>query len=518
MPAADPTNSPPVRVLLIHGIVERALRIKESLQESQGALFQIRHETAIPPGLSQSPEDLGADLVLLGMASLPDAAHSDVLRRVLDWTRIPIIVLLDPLDEPELAAQAVRLGAQDCLHDAPAPCELSRAILCALERHRQRARTELELRQTQKMDVLGKLAGGIVHDFNNLLTAITGHAELLLGVLDASDPNHVLAREISSAADRAAELTRQLLAFSKTRRIELALVDLNQAIEEMKGLLSRLIGEDIAVSICLAASPAIIRADAGQVQQVIANLAVNARDAMPHGGKLTIRTETMPGPAGESGEGPTAIIKLCVTDTGSGMDDRTQARIFEPFFTTKGERGNGLGLATVQRIVKGWEGSISFQSRLGRGTTFEILLPAARGQVEPGSHETSAPARVQRGSETILLVEDDAAVRQLLVRTLTGQGYSVLQAADGEEALALGRAHQGAIDMLVTDAVMPNMSGGALAQELSNLRPGVKVIFMSGYSSSGILRRGQVLASAAVLIKPFPPQTLLRKIREVLDG
>ncbi|HWP34099.1 MAG TPA: PAS domain-containing protein, partial [Thermodesulfobacteriota bacterium] len=385
----------------------------------------------------------------------------------------------------------------------------------------RRVQLEEQLRQSQKMEAIGRLAGGIAHDFNNILTAITGYSELLLGRLEEGDPLRRHALEIHRAAERAASLTRQLLAFSRRQVLRPTVVDLNAVVSNMDGMLRRLIGEDIELRTLPAADLGWVRADTGQLEQAILNLAVNARDAMPQGGKLTIETANV-----ELDEAyaqrhapvvPGRYVLLAVSDTGCGMDPETRARIFEPFFTTKERgKGTGLGLATVYGIVKQSGGYIWVYSEPGHGSTFKIYLPrveAAPAPLPPPPARPPAPGR-----ETVLLVEDEDAVRTLARQVLEQHGYRVLEAAGAADALALVEWHRGSIDLLLTDVVMPGMSGRELAERFAAARGAVKVLYMSGYTDSAIVHHGILDPGTAFLQKPFSPAALAGKVRDVLDA
>ncbi len=385
----------------------------------------------------------------------------------------------------------------------------------------QRALEE-RLRQTQKMEAVGRLAGGIAHDFNNLLTAILGSVDFLRRALGPEHPEHAETEEIQKAAVRAADLTRQLLAFSRQQVLAPKVLELDALVTNLEKMLCRLIGEDVELRFAPKAARAAVRADPGQLEQVIVNLVVNARDAMPRGGKLTIETATVDLDAAYAWEHGTVeagrYVMLAVTDTGVGIDRAARARLFEPFFTTKEfGKGTGLGLATVYGIVKQSGGYIWVYSEPGQGATFKVYLP----RVEPGGEPVAArpsPARALGGTETILLAEDEAAVRNLARRVLEKHGYKLLLAATGRDGVQLATQHAGPIDLLVTDVVMPEMGGRELAQRLAALQPGLKVLYLSGYTDDMIVRHGVLEAGVAFLQKPFTPDTLLRKIREVLDG
>jgi PAS domain S-box-containing protein len=379
---------------------------------------------------------------------------------------------------------------------------------------------EEQLRQSQKMEAVGRLAGGVAHDFNNLLTVIKGYSELMLDQVKQGDPLRDEVEEVKKAADRAATLTRQLLAFSRKQVLEPKVLDLNQVVSTMERLLRRLLGEDIQFHTQLAPDLGRVKADPGQTEQVIMNLAVNARDAMPIGGKLTISTANVTVSAPGRPEHtipPGAYIVLTVTDTGVGMDAETRSRIFEPFFTTKEQgKGTGLGLSTVYGIVKQSGGYISLQSEPGMGASFEIYFPRVNEAVDAAA-DTSAAQR-RRGYETILLVEDEDGVRALTRQILQKHGYTVLETSHGGEALLACENHKDAIHLLLTDVVLSQMSGRELAQRLAQMRPEMKVLYMSGYSEDAIVQHGVLGTGTSFLQKPFNTETLITKVREILDA
>jgi two-component system cell cycle sensor histidine kinase/response regulator CckA len=368
---------------------------------------------------------------------------------------------------------------------------------------------------------VGRLAGGVAHDFNNLLMVISGYTEVLLENTGRNNPLYPKIAAIQQAAERASTLTRQLLAFSRKQLLELKVVDLNTIVRDMERLLRPLIGENIELHTRLANDLGRTRADAGQIEQVIMNLVVNSKDAMLNGGKITIQSSNVhlgddlrrlynyiqPGP----------YVMLSIGDTGHGMDRETQSRIFEPFFTTKEKgKGTGLGLSTVYGIIKQSGGYVFAQSEVGRGTTFRIYLPRVEDSAEPCSAPASQAA--SGGSETVLLVEDEESVRQLVRETLQAKGYQVLEAENGEAALLIANAHQGSIDVLITDVVMPGMSGRELSKKLYEARPKTKVLYLSGYTEDAIMHQGVFEAGTAFLQKPFTLQMLSRKVRDVLRG
>ncbi|HEV8266246.1 MAG TPA: PAS domain S-box protein [Gemmatimonadales bacterium] len=384
----------------------------------------------------------------------------------------------------------------------------------------EQRRLEEQFRQSQKMEAVGQLAGGIAHDFNNLLTAILGNTQLLLRDLPPGDARRSDVDEIRRASERAAALTRQLLAYSRRQMLQPEVLDLNVVVADMDRMLRRLIGEHIALATVLAPNLGRVRADPSQIEQVVVNLAVNARDAMPQGGRLTIETANIELDEGYADEHLGAVAgayaMLAVTDTGTGMDETVRAHLFEPFFTTKEVgKGTGLGLATVYGIVKQSGGYISVYTEPGHGSSFKVYLP--RIAAPP---PTAAPAPrpgVTRGSETVLIVEDDQAVLGLGRRALEAEGYTVLAAADGPDALRLVERHGGPIHLLLTDVVMPGMSGRELAAQLAARRMGIRVLFMSGYPGDAVVHGGALAPGSAFLQKPFGPEALARKVRDVLD-
>jgi PAS domain S-box-containing protein len=370
--------------------------------------------------------------------------------------------------------------------------------------HALRDREE-QLRQAQKMEAIGRLAGGVAHDFNNLLTVINGYSDLLLGRLDPADPRHGHARDIYDAGRQAAKLTGQLLAFSRKQMLSPELLNLNDVVHDTESMLRRVIGEDVVLACNLEPNLGAVETDRNQLQQVLMNLAVNARDAMPRGGKLTIATFS-------SG----SEVVLSVNDTGEGMDEATREHVFEPFFTTKKVgKGTGLGLSTVYGIISQSGGRIAVDSELGRGTTFLIYLPRASRAASGEKAAESAPPLT--GSETILVVEDQPEVRRLAVHVLQSYGYRVLEAGDAEEALRVSTDFTEPIDVLLTDVVMPGKNGVELSREFLSLRPDVKVIFASGYTDSIILRHGVLDTGATLIPKPYRPSELAAKIREIIN-
>ncbi|MBZ5495709.1 MAG: PAS domain S-box protein [Acidobacteriia bacterium] len=386
----------------------------------------------------------------------------------------------------------------------------------------ERKRLEAQFRQAQKMEAIGILAGGVAHDFNNLLTVINGYTDSLLSEVAKDDPKRGDLEQIKQAGERAVSLTSQLLAFSRRQILQPRILDLNDAVAETSSIIRRLIGEDVDLNAVARPDLGLVKADPGQIQQIIMNLAVNAREAMPQGGRLTIETANADldeeyvrrravVPAGR-------YVMLAISDNGIGMDAETQSRIFEPFFTTKGPgKGTGLGLSTVYGIVKQSGGFIWVYSEPGSGTTFKIYLPRVEGKaITLAGDEKAQPAL--RGIETVLVVEDDSAARTLIMRVLRERGYTVIEASDSREALRIAQEYAREIHLLLTDVVMPETSGKALASQIEAARPGIKVLFVSGYTSDAIVHHGVLDSSVAFLSKPFKADALARKVREVLDS
>ena len=390
--------------------------------------------------------------------------------------------------------------------------ERTRAMLAA---------SEEQVRQSQKMEAVGRLAGGVAHDFNNILTAILSYADFLIEALPANDPRGDDAREIRRAARRATTLTGQLLAFSRRQVYQPRALDLNALIREFSKILTRVIGEDVKLETRLADDLGTLKADPGQVEQVIMNLVVNASDAMPNGGTITLSTEnvTVDGPSSQPHPQLRAgsYVAIRVSDTGMGMDAATMKHIFDPFFTTKESgKGTGLGLATVYAIAERTGGVVMVHSAPGEGAEFTVYLPRTDAAAEHYASGASLPLP-PRGSETILFVEDDDAVRALGHRILERHGYTVLPARDGKDALEKARRFAGDIDLLLTDVVMPRVGGRKLVDAIAAQRPGIRVIYLSGHTAGEIDKRGELDPGVAFLQKPFTAQTLLLKIRDVLD-
>jgi signal transduction histidine kinase len=465
----------------------------------------------------------GCDIAISDFA-MGDFGALEALRIILEkGIDLPLIVVSGEIPEADVLA-ALKAGASDHLRRG-ALMRLNAAVereIRAAKTRRGRARLEEQFRQAQKMEAVGRMAGGVAHDFNNLLTIITGYSDLLLGGGELKDTQRAALEEIRRAAERGGQLTHQLLAFSRREPLAPHTLRVNELVIHIEKMLHRLIGEDIELVAIPAASRDVVQVDAGGLEQVIMNLVVNARDAMPNGGKLTIETATLQlsesFTARQLGVRPGLHVAISITDTGSGMDDDTLSHVFEPFFTTKGPgRGTGLGLATAYGIVRQSGGAIAMLSELGKGTTARIYLPLADLEPEPKAPEPIAATAVPAGAETILLVEDETRVRKLIAGVLTSRGYTVLEAARGEEAIRLARTHERRVDLAVVDVVMPEMSGPDLIRQIAPLRPDMRVLYISGHTEEAIAHHG-IPESGAFLPKPFLPDTLAAKVREVLDA
>jgi signal transduction histidine kinase len=517
---ANGTLTDPLRFLIVEDQEDDA-ELEERELRAAGLVFTSRRlrdstvfETAIlefAPHLIICDYSLPGDLDGMGVLGLARQLCPDT----------PFIFVSGTIGE-DRAVDALKSGALDyVLKDrlSSLPLRVRRALREAAERLERQA-LEQRLRQAQKVEVLGQLAGGVAHDFNNVLTVIGGFAALTLETFAADDPRRQDLEEIRKATRRGSDLTRQLLAFARQQVQAPKVIDLNSTIVNTRRMLERLIGENIDFVTVLAEDLGTVRADAGQIEQVIMNLVINARDAMPEGGTLTIETlnteldDTYV--REHTGVQPGRYVMMAISDTGIGMSRDVLGHLFEPFFTTKGPgQGTGLGLATVFGIVKQSGGNVWAYSEVEHGTTFKVYLP--RIDEPPDDITLQPPQASLRGTETVLLVEDEPAVRGLARRVLEAHGYRVLEAADGEQAVELARQH-GAIDLLVADIVMPRMNGPEVAAAIAALVPGIKTLYVSGYTANTIARRVVVDSKGPFLEKPFTPASLASKVREVLTA
>ena len=506
---------------------EEALRQSESRYRSlvQSAVYGIYRSSVDGRFLDVNP----ALIHMLGYDSADEVVKLDPQREV----------FVEPAEHERLLQEFQRTGCLDSAEvrwkrkdgsvitvrlSGRAATELDeadQALEIIAEDITERRALEDQFRQAQKMEAVGRLAGGVAHDFNNLLMVVSGYTEVLMEALDQNDPLLVKVQAIQQAADRATTLTRQLLAFSRKQLLELKVVDVNSIVADMERLLRPLIGENIDLTTKLTPNVGHTRADAGQLEQVIMNLVVNAKDAMPDGGRILIQTsEADPDTARREHSliEPGTYILLSVSDTGAGMDRETQSRIFEPFFTTKEKgKGTGLGLSTVYGIVKQGGGYIFAQSEPGCGTTFRIYLPRVADPADSPRVDKHAQAAAG-GSETVLLVEDEESVRELVRETLKTRGYRVIEASDGIAGMRVSEEYQGNIEILITDVVMPGMSGRELAKRVAAARPNIRVLYLSGYTEDAIIHEGALEPGTGFLQKPFTLQVLARKVRKVLQG
>jgi two-component system, cell cycle sensor histidine kinase and response regulator CckA len=521
--ASSTTADAVVRVLLVEDDEEDCLLTRKLLGAAERATFELTWAASYDEALNalRSP----CDVCLVDYHLGADSGLALIKRAIADGYRGPMILLTGRGDH-QVDVEAMRAGAADYLVKGEITAELlERVIRHAIERRRaDKALRESEehLRHARKMEAIGSLAWGVAHDFNNLLSVILGYTELVVKELHPGDPMRADLDEVHTAGLRAAELTRQLLAFGRQQVLRPRIVDLNAVCTGMEKMLRRVIGEDVELTSLAAPALLPILADPGQMEQVLMNLAANARDAMAGGGKLTIETTNVVFDEREAAEhagmkaGPHVL--LTVNDTGAGMDKETLAHMFEPFFTTKEiGKGTGLGLSTVFGIVKQSGGSIRASSEPGKGTTIRIYFPATDA---PAAAVESAPERAERidrralrGSETILLVEDEERVRILARTILRKYGYQVLDAQSGGYALIVCEQHPGVIDLLVADVVLPRMSGPQLAARLALTRPDMKVLYMTGYAGASMLQHGPF---AALLEKPFTPDTLAAHVHDLL--
>ena len=497
-----------------------------------GTEMPVRRRLKIGESLAGQVAATGRPLLLRDPASHPSMLpeHAEAMRRLgyHGMLTVParvgdrVVGVLSFLTRREdgFSTEDLAIATAFASHAAVA-LENSRLLHESRRAYDELVQTQGQLEQAQKMDAIGRLAGGVAHDFNNLLTVILGRTDILLTQIKAEDPLRRGIALIQRTAGRAAELTKQLLAFSRKQVLEAVVLDLGVVTTDMKEMLARLIGEDIALVTNLAAPLGHVKADRGQIEQVVMNLAINARDAMPRGGQLVVETANADLDdeyvRRNVGSRPGPHVMLAVSDSGVGIPRELQRHIFEPFFTTKEQgKGTGLGLATVYGIVKQSGGYIEVDSEPGRGTTFRIYLPRV-DSASPAAERSPRAAAPTGGTETILLVEDEDGVRELARDILRSSGYTVLEGRNGAEGLLLGERHQGALDLLLTDVVMPRMSGRELAERMVSLRPELSVLYMSGYTDDAVIRHGVLGSDTAFLQKPFTPAALVQRVRETLD-
>ena len=509
----------PLRVLYIGDSGAGAVRAELSRGGYQPTFQHVAGEAELLEALNGRFDIAISDFTVGEFGAL--AALRIIQERGID---LPLIVV--SLKTPEAGVQAaLKAGAADHLTSRNL-MRLNAAVereLRGVRMRRERVHLEEQFRQAQKMEAVGRLAGGVAHDFNNLLTVITGYSDMLLARGELTGTQRIALEEIRRSAERGGALTHQLLAFSRRQPLEARTVHINDLVMQLQKLLRRLIGEDVDLVTIPTASEDAVEADAGRLEQVIMNLAVNARDAMPHGGQLTIETNVVyldeSFSAKRLGVRPGQHVVISLADTGIGMDEQTLSHLFEPFFTTKNPgQGTGLGLATAYGIIRQSGGAIAFESEVGRGTTARIYLPlSAAARSGPAVDEAALQAPLT-GAETILVVEDETRVRKLMVGVLSARGYRVLEATRGEEALRLCQEYDGRIDLAVVDVVMPEMSGPELVRRLDSVFPDMRVLFISGYTDEAIVHHGIEESGAAFLQKPFLPDALSRKVRQVLDS
>ncbi|HLK69462.1 MAG TPA: response regulator [Bryobacteraceae bacterium] len=511
----------PLRVLFI-GSVDEADSEPVAAELRRGGydpdFAYVDTQARLDAALSGNWDIAISDFTAKGLSAL--AALKAIQSRGVD---LPVIVVTGKIKDADVLA-VLKAGAADHLTRTNL-MRLNAAVereLRAVKFRRDRTRLEEQFRQAQKMEAVGRLAGGVAHDFNNLLTVITGYSDMLLASRDLKPAHRTALEEIRRSAERGGALTHQLLAFSRRQPLEARTLRVNELVMQIEKLLRRLIGEDIELVTIAAAAQDVVEADPGRLEQVIMNLAVNARDAMPNGGKLTIETGTVhldeSFTAKRLGVQPGHHVTISIIDTGIGMDEETQSHLFEPFFTTKrAGRGTGLGLATAYGIIRQSGGAIGMFSELGKGTTARIYLPLSQSKVlaEPDKTAVAGPLT---GAETILVVEDEARVRKLMVDVLSARGYTILEATRGQEAVRLAKRHKGDIHLALVDVVMPEMSGPDLIRELLPRRPHMRVLYISGYTEEAIVHHGIPESGAAFLQKPFLPDALASKVREVLDS
>ena len=514
-----------VRLLLVEDSETDAKLIKHALRSAGWSVTAERVDTLDAMCSALSGDSFDAVLCDWSMPNFSGPYALDAFRRLgLD---LPLIIVSGTVGE-EVAVDAMRAGARDyVLKDrlvrlAPALArELDEADGRRARRKSEAAFREVaeQLRQSQKLEAIGCLAAGIAHDFNNLLSIVLGNCQLLLDVLPEEAPSRAEIAEINAAGTRAAQLTHQLLAFARRQVLQPRSVNLDDIVADVGKILRRLLGENIDVVVSTTPELGTTFVDPSQIEQVILNLTVNARDAMPNGGTLNIETANVElEEDAHSSLRAGRYVMLAVSDTGTGMDAATQARIFEPFFTTKETgKGTGLGLSTVFGIVDQSGGAVWVYSELGKGTTFKLYFPRSDQRAEPLPGPTAQVIDL-RGNETVLLVEDDAGVRKIAHAILQRHGHTVLEAPNGASAIAAASEHAATIDLLLTDVIMPGMTGRDLALALQATRPSLRVLYMSGYTDNSVFHHGSLDPSIAFLQKPITPHALMRKVREVLDS
>ncbi len=509
----------PLKVLFIGETGAEAVITELQRGSYSPSVERVTKRQELDEALAREP-----DIAISDFAAGADFGALEALRVILDKSLdLPLIVVSGKIKDSDVIS-VLKAGAADHLTRGNL-MRLNAAVereLRGVRMRRDRTRLEEQFRQAQKMEAVGRLAGGVAHDFNNLLTVITGYSDLLLAGRDLKESQRTALEEIRRSSERGGALTRQLLAFSRRQPMKSRLVSVNELVLQVEGMLRRLIGEDIELVTVAVAARDRVMADPSRLEQVIMNLVVNAKDAMPHGGKLTIETASVQlsdsFTARQLGVVPGRFVTISVTDTGAGMDQETQSHLFEPFFTTKNPgRGTGLGLATAYGIIRQSAGAIAFSSEIGKGTTARIYLPESNAVPEPVATEMPAGLPLT-GGETILIVEDETSVRKLMVDVLNGRGYRVLEATRGAEALRLCKAGDGKIDLAIVDVVMPEMSGPDLVRKIAPICPGARILYISGYTDEAILHHDIAESGAAFLQKPFVPEKLARKVREVLDA
>ncbi len=512
----------PLNILIVEDSADDAALVVKELQKNGFDFKWKRVETE-----ADYRANLNSEInVILSDFSLPQFSTMRALGLLQESKLdIPFIVVSGTIGE-ERAVESMKAGATDYVLkdklDRLGP--VVKRALREIQERTERKRAEAQFIEAQKMEVIGQLASGVAHDFNNILSVIIGYGDLMMPELDAEGLPHKCAGEIRQAADRAVALTRQLLIFSRKQTVQTVVLDLDSVVKDLDKMLHRLIDENVELAIVPGKQAGRIKADSGQLGQVLMNLVVNARDAMPNGGKLTIETGnvTLDDNFVRSHAGTAAgdYVMLAVTDTGTGMTAEVKAHLFDAFFTTKPKgKGTGLGLATCQTIVKQCDGYIEVQSELGEGTTFKIYFPRVEQPLDTLVQTAKVKKLLVRGMETLLLVEDERSVRHLACSILQSQGYNVLSANNGKEGLRMAReCKAGLIQLVITDVIMPQMSGKVMAEWLKEVYPDLKILFTSGYTDDAIVEQGVLEPGIAFLPKPYTPAALAHKVRELLDA